>query len=263
MPATRLPALQFYPGDWLKDPAIRSLSLEERGAWFEILLLMHESPRRGVLLLGKTKMGYQALANALGITPKRTEQIIKTLLDNCVCDLDKKTGAIVNRRMLKDERLRKARAKAGKKGGEAKGKQTPSKTKAKRGSSSSSSASSSASTSEGEEKIPPPPPKDLGIEFLIKRARKINVIANDDTLRRWVEGWVARCGKAKVEQVLMDPSATGKTVVEIHDLFFKKSNGKAKRQGDPECSDCRGSGNDNSTYAPGSGTFAPCHCVKA
>ena len=47
----KLPAMQFYPGDWRKDIGVQSLSFHDRGVWFEMLMLMHGSERRGVLVL--------------------------------------------------------------------------------------------------------------------------------------------------------------------------------------------------------------------
>ena len=46
---SKLPAIQFYVGDWMKDPALRSVSVEARGLWIDLLCIMHESPRRGYL----------------------------------------------------------------------------------------------------------------------------------------------------------------------------------------------------------------------
>jgi hypothetical protein len=40
---TKLPALQWYPADWRKDPGVQALSLHDRMVWFEMLMLMHES----------------------------------------------------------------------------------------------------------------------------------------------------------------------------------------------------------------------------
>ena len=47
----KLPAIQFYPGDWHKDQGVQALDLLQRGAWFELLLMMHDSDERGVLLV--------------------------------------------------------------------------------------------------------------------------------------------------------------------------------------------------------------------
>ena len=30
----KLPAIQFYPGDWHKDQGVQALDLTQRGAWF-------------------------------------------------------------------------------------------------------------------------------------------------------------------------------------------------------------------------------------
>ena len=35
----KLPSMQFYPGDWRKDPGVQALDFESRGIWFEILSL--------------------------------------------------------------------------------------------------------------------------------------------------------------------------------------------------------------------------------
>lgn len=45
----KLPAFQFYPGDWLKDPAITLCSSASRGVWIDLLCVMHESGRSGEL----------------------------------------------------------------------------------------------------------------------------------------------------------------------------------------------------------------------
>jgi hypothetical protein len=44
-----LPYLEFYPGDWAKDPNVRRLTLEEKGAVLEAMLLCHDSEIYGVL----------------------------------------------------------------------------------------------------------------------------------------------------------------------------------------------------------------------
>ncbi|WBO85238.1 PD-(D/E)XK nuclease-like domain-containing protein [Hymenobacter yonginensis] len=44
----KLPAIQFYPGDWHKDQGVQALDLAQRGAWFKLLLMMHDSDERGV-----------------------------------------------------------------------------------------------------------------------------------------------------------------------------------------------------------------------
>lgn len=63
----KLPAMQFYPADWRKDPGVQCLSFEDRGIWFEIICLMHESPRRGYLLMPNgSPMMTTSLARIIG-----------------------------------------------------------------------------------------------------------------------------------------------------------------------------------------------------
>ena len=113
----KLPALQWYPGDWRKDIAVQSLSFHDRGVWFEILNLMHESERRGLLLLNGIAMSEDALARILGLDKQTLTLTITTLLTTGVASRDEDTGALMNRRMVRDENLRTVRAEAGKKGG--------------------------------------------------------------------------------------------------------------------------------------------------
>ena len=61
----KLPALQFYPGDWRKDVGVQSLTYHDRGVWFEILMLMHESEPRGMLLLNGRPVTDEALGRLL------------------------------------------------------------------------------------------------------------------------------------------------------------------------------------------------------
>jgi hypothetical protein len=44
---SKLPFMQFYPSDWIKDT--RCLSLDARGAWIDLICALWESPTRGLL----------------------------------------------------------------------------------------------------------------------------------------------------------------------------------------------------------------------
>jgi hypothetical protein len=57
-----------------------------------------------------------ALANLLGIPVLDLQKTLEILLDFGVADRDK-NGALINRRMIRDEKLRKIRSESGKKGG--------------------------------------------------------------------------------------------------------------------------------------------------
>ena len=140
----KLPSIQFYPGDWKKDPGIQVLTLEEKGAWFEMLLAMFESEKRGVLLLNGNPYSDNDLALLLGVSIEKCSKIVKRLLEVGVASEDKNTFALCCRRMLRDETLRQIRAKAGKQGG----RPCKSKTKAKRKQNITPSSSSSSSSSD-------------------------------------------------------------------------------------------------------------------
>jgi hypothetical protein len=113
----KLPAIQFYTGDWRKDPGIQALDFETRGIWFEMLCLMNESQDRGRLTLNGTAMPVAALARILGIDVETLDRCIEKLLEYGVASREEETGIIFNRRMARDEDIRKKRAAAGKLGG--------------------------------------------------------------------------------------------------------------------------------------------------
>jgi hypothetical protein len=103
---SKLPAIQFYPGDWRKDVGVQSLTFHDRGVWFEILMLMHESPVRGKLMLGSKAMSDEVLAGILRIDISSLLQTLETLIDRNVTERDKRTGALINRRMIRDDEAR-------------------------------------------------------------------------------------------------------------------------------------------------------------
>ena len=114
---SKLPAFQFYPGDWRKDVGVQSLDYECRGVWFEILCLMHESERRGVLILNGRAMSDESLARLLGLPEVLLKQILTKVEAAGVASREQETGALLCRRMVRDENLRKVRQNAGKQGG--------------------------------------------------------------------------------------------------------------------------------------------------
>ncbi len=114
---TKLPAIQFYVGDWRKDAGVQSLSFHDRGIWFEILCFMHESEERGKLMLNGQPMSEDALARLLGLVKQNLTSTLTTLLESGVASRDPATGALVCRRMVKDEALRQIRKNIGKLGG--------------------------------------------------------------------------------------------------------------------------------------------------
>jgi hypothetical protein len=105
---SKLPSFQFYPGDWKKDIGVQSLSFHDRAVWFEMMLLMHESPVRGKLMLGPKAMTEEILATLLHIRYEVLQVTLNTLLDRGVTERDEETGALICRRIIRDESVRAA-----------------------------------------------------------------------------------------------------------------------------------------------------------
>jgi uncharacterized phage protein (TIGR02220 family) len=145
----KMPAMQFYPADWRKDLAVQALGYFDRGVWFEMLCLMHESSARGVLLLNGAPMPDEVTARLLGLDNQTFNQTLSTLLTYGVAKRREVDNAIYSKRMVADEKLCQIRREAGKLGGNpVLVKQTPT-TGDKQKATPSSSSSSSSSDSNG------------------------------------------------------------------------------------------------------------------
>lgn len=112
----KMPAILFYTGDWLKDPAVRCLSLEARGLWIDMLCLMYESPVRGYLSVGNgTPVTAVLLARMVG-GEREQVQILLDELNACGVFSVDDSGTMYSRRMVADEKLRLQKSEAGRKG---------------------------------------------------------------------------------------------------------------------------------------------------
>ena len=113
----KLPAIQFYLGDWMKDPAVRASSLAARGLWIELIFAMHDSPRRGFLELKSDKpLSNEQIARKVGASVKDCKVLLEELDDLGVYSVTE-NGVIFNRRMVRDEAKRGKLSEAGKRGG--------------------------------------------------------------------------------------------------------------------------------------------------
>jgi len=104
----KAPAFQFYVRDWLSDPQLRAASTVSKGIWIDLLCFMWEAPDRGKLE-GVTR---EQLAKMTGATPEEIEVFLsdaKTLNFGSVTERDKKI-TLENRRMVREEKERKANA---------------------------------------------------------------------------------------------------------------------------------------------------------
>jgi uncharacterized phage protein (TIGR02220 family) len=113
----KMPALQFYPADWRKDLAVQALGYHDRGVWFEMLCLMHESSERGVMLLNGAPIAEDVIARLLGLDNQTFNQTLSTLLTYGVAKRRQPDNAVFSKRMVDDEKLCKIRRDAGRLGG--------------------------------------------------------------------------------------------------------------------------------------------------
>lgn len=111
------PAFQFYPADWRRDAALQSCSVAARGLWIELMCVMHDCDPYGVLAVNGRPMSSAQLARLVGEQEKAVVRMLAELEDAGVCSRDEE-GRLFSRRMVKDERVREARAAGGQAGAE-------------------------------------------------------------------------------------------------------------------------------------------------
>lgn len=104
----KLPSFQFYPGDWMKDPALRSVSVAARGLWMDLLCLMFECTERGVLARPNGEP-YTAkdISRATGVPIRSVKRYVEELKLAGVCSFNIK-DAITSRRQMRDHLKRLA-----------------------------------------------------------------------------------------------------------------------------------------------------------
>lgn len=104
----KLPSFQFYPGDWMKDPALRSVSAGARGLWMDLLCLMFECPVRGVLArVSGEPWKSRDIARATGVPLRSVERYVSELAAADVLSFNIK-DAITSRRIMRDHDQRLA-----------------------------------------------------------------------------------------------------------------------------------------------------------
>lgn len=116
MAKDKRPAMQFYIGDWKKDPNVRACSIGARGLWVEMILAMFECEPRGYMLVGSKQATVQQIAVMAGCSLEETQTLLKELEEARVFSRTE-DGTIYSRRMVRDEQLRAKRQECGKLGG--------------------------------------------------------------------------------------------------------------------------------------------------
>lgn len=110
------PSFQFYPGDWLKDTALRTCSVGARGLWMDIICWMHEGTPYGHLKVNHKVILPINLSRMVGATLLEVEGWLEELEGAGVFSRDEQ-NCIYSKRMIRDEEIRKARAEGGILGG--------------------------------------------------------------------------------------------------------------------------------------------------
>jgi hypothetical protein len=100
---TKAPAIQFYIGDWLKDPKLSMCSPSTRGIWMDLLCAMHELDRSG-LITGTTDQ----LARLCRCTAVEISVAVSELKETKAADVTERNGivTVINRRMLREAKSR-------------------------------------------------------------------------------------------------------------------------------------------------------------
>lgn len=100
----KLPFVQLFTGDWLKDPAVSALSPAARGIWFDLICVMHEAGRSGVIAGNRAALSRLARCSTDELGSALNEfQMCGT------CDIEESNAVVTvtNRRMKREADQRK------------------------------------------------------------------------------------------------------------------------------------------------------------
>lgn len=103
----KLPYIQFFPADYLRDT--RCLSLAARGVWMDVLCTLWNAPKRG-----QKTLTLEGWAGEVGKPESEVSALLLDLESNGIGKFIHETDGkltIISRRMIRDERERKGAAK--------------------------------------------------------------------------------------------------------------------------------------------------------
>lgn len=106
----------FYFADWLNDPELSLCSLAAQGLWARMFCYAGLSEARGYLLIGGKPASLQDLSTLVHQPVQEVEKLLTELEDRHVFSRDRR-GVIYNRRLVRDEQIRRENSKNGRKGG--------------------------------------------------------------------------------------------------------------------------------------------------
>jgi hypothetical protein len=104
----KLPAIQFYPGDWLRDE-VAGCSLGAQGLWLRMMFIAHDSERYGYLSLNGNAMPDDFVARRCGSSVTDYVTLLAEL-DRAGVPSRTPEGIIYSRRMVRDAKARTANA---------------------------------------------------------------------------------------------------------------------------------------------------------
>jgi hypothetical protein len=99
--------MQFFTGEWLKDPALSLCTPATRGIWMDLICAMHENGR-----LGQLRGTVEQLARVARCSTAELAQALTDLQSTCAADVADRNGVftVVNRRMSRQSRKRQTDA---------------------------------------------------------------------------------------------------------------------------------------------------------
>lgn len=106
--AGKLPYIQFFPGDWLRDN-VAGCTLGAQGLWLRMIILAHDSDRYGYLSQNGSPIPPGSIARRCGCTPEQYETLLAELLAAGVPSRTPE-GFIYSRRMVTDHKSRESNA---------------------------------------------------------------------------------------------------------------------------------------------------------
>jgi hypothetical protein len=101
----KLPSIQLYPGDWLRDE-VAGCSLAAQGLWLRMMFIAHDSERYGYLSLNGGAMPDDFIARRCAL-PSVTDYVtLLAELDRASVPSRTPEGIIYSRRMVRDAKAR-------------------------------------------------------------------------------------------------------------------------------------------------------------
>lgn len=105
------PGFYFYNGEWKRETSLALVTKAAKGCWMDMLVLLSECPVRGKFAHADGRpWTREEISTAIGLGACQTDisenmRCIDELLLKGVCSIDKR-GAIFNRRMIRDQKIR-------------------------------------------------------------------------------------------------------------------------------------------------------------